>query len=341
MKKKVIGFGLALCMGAAMLLSNMGMGVVNATENTNKTLTQPSTTTASLDNNAKFTVNGKELVVTENLNPNKYPTGFSETKVTCKDKKYKGLKFNKADIYMVCLLNQQSGAAAYYIYKDDTQSVYPFIQIKDGTNYIFALSSEFMDDTQIPDSLQETELEFEKGTVAAYQEASPQNAASYLIYAMNQDGEKNWYEYNSDDKTYSEYTQSSEEVSSDNEEAEESDSNYLGEKYTQLEEKYDKEKTTYRIIIAIMLFLIAVLFVFWINTLLKVRQYKQLDDEEEIMEPEELESEELEEEELEESEEDYDEEEILEEPQEPQEELIQKPKKEYDSEIEVLDLNDL
>ena len=41
-------------------------------------------------NNARFTVNGADLVVTENLNPNKYPKDFTETKVECQGRQYKG-----------------------------------------------------------------------------------------------------------------------------------------------------------------------------------------------------------------------------------------------------------
>ena len=50
-------------------------------------------------------------MVTENLNPNKYPKDFTETKVECQGRQYKGLKFSKADIQLIRLLNQKTGAA--------------------------------------------------------------------------------------------------------------------------------------------------------------------------------------------------------------------------------------
>lgn len=358
MKKKIIGFGLTVCLSTAILFSNMGN--VEATGNSNTTSTQQTQTTDNnnrssssnsssnqtntLANNAKFTVDGKELVITENLNPSKYPTGFSETKVECKGKKYKGLKFDKADISMICLLNQQSGAAAYYIYQDDTESVYPFLRIQDGENFIFALPEE-MADSQAPEGYTAAELELEKGTAEAYQEEGAEDTSVYLLYAMNQDGEKGWYEYQSEEKTYTEYKSDGEEVAevAEGEEEEEiSDTEYLGKQYTQLEEKYKKDKNKYRMIIAILVFMIAVLLVFWINTLLKIRQYKDWEEDEEY---EEDEYEEEGEEEYEEEYYDEDEpEEFLDEPvEEPVQKPVQEPKKkyDYDSDIEVLDLNDL
>ena len=347
MKKKIIGFGLTVCLSTAILFSNMGN--VEATGNSNTTSTQQTQTTDNnnssssssnsssnqtntLANNAKFTVDGKELVITENLNPSKYPTGFSETKVECKGKKYKGLKFDKADISMICLLNQQSGAAAYYIYQDDTESVYPFLRIQDGENFIFALPEE-MADSQAPEGYTAAELEQEEGA---------EDTSVYLLYAMNQDGEKSWYEYQSEEKTYTEYKSDGEEVAEGEEEEEISDTEYLGKQYTQLEEKYKKDKNKYRMIIAILVFMIAVLLVLWINTLLKVRQYKDWEEDEEY---EEDEYEEEGEEEYEEEYYDEDEpEEFLDEPvEEPVQKPVQEPKKkyDYDSDIEVLDLNDL
>lgn len=355
MKKKIIGFGLTVCLSTAILFSNMGN--VEATGNSNTTSTQQTQTTDNnnsssssnsssnqtntLANNAKFTVDGKELVITENLNPSKYPTGFSETKVECKGRKYKGLKFDKADISMICLLNQQSGAAAYYIYQDDTESVYPFLRIQDGENFIFALPEE-MADSQAPEGYTAAELELEKGTAEAYQEEGAENTSVYLLYAMNQDGEKSWYEYQSEEKTYTEYKSDGEEVVEGEEEEEISDTEYLGKQYTQLEEKYKKDKNKYRMIIAILVFMIAVLLVFWINTLLKIRQYKDWEEDEEYDEDE---YEEEGEEEYEEEYYDEDEpEEFLDEPvEEPVQKPVQEPKKkyDYDSDIEVLDLNDL
>ena len=54
-----------------------------------------------------------------------------------------------------------------------------------------------------------------------------------------------------------------------------SDAEYLGKKYTQLEETYKKDKSRYRITIAVMVFVIAVLLVLWINTMLQGRQIRR------------------------------------------------------------------
>lgn len=163
-KKKWLGIGLAVVMGLSIAASDMGIMTAFATGNKTTTTTTANTTA----NNARFTVNGADLVVTENLNPNKYPKDFTETKVECQGRQYKGLKFSKADIKLICLLNQKTGAAAYHIYNDADQSVYPFIRIENGNDYIIAMPQSMMDGAQAPESYAETSMEFEKGTIQVY-----------------------------------------------------------------------------------------------------------------------------------------------------------------------------
>ena len=212
-KKKWLGIGLAVVMGLSVAASDMGIMTAFATGNKATTTTTANTTA----NNARFTVNGADLVVTENLNPNKYPKDFTETKVECQGRQYKGLKFSKADIKLICLLNQKTGAAAYHIYNDADQSVYPFIRIENGNDYIIAMPQSMMDGAQAPESYAETSMEFEKGTIQVYQQ---DGADTCLIYAMNSEGQKGWYEYQTTDKTYQAYEvqSSQEETPADGEE---------------------------------------------------------------------------------------------------------------------------
>lgn len=303
MKKKWLGFGLALLIGTSVAVSDVGMLNVSATGTSNTTgsnTTGSSTTgtsqtgtsqtgtsqggntgqTPSTANNAKFTVDGTELVVTENLNPNKYPKDFTETQVECKGKKYKGLKFNHADLQMICLLNQKTGVAAYHIYRDSDQSVYPFIRIESGNDYIIAMPSFLMDDTQVPSGYTQTELEFEKGKAEVYQ--TQEGGNSYLIYAMDSEGNKSWYEYNSQDKTYQAYQQEEggESAAPKTETEETVEDASANSQYQELEKELKTAKAKYRFIIAVMILIIAVLATLLINTLLKGRRYQDRDEDE-------------------------------------------------------------
>ena len=127
------------------------------------------------------------------------------------------MKFSKADIQLICLLNQKTGAAAYHIYNDADQSVYPFIRIENGNDYIIAMPQSMMDGAQAPESYAETSMEFEKGTIQVYQTG---RCRYRLIYAMNSEGQKGWYEYQTTDKTYQAYEvqSSQEETPADGEE---------------------------------------------------------------------------------------------------------------------------
>lgn len=312
MKKRWLGLGLALLIGTSVAVSDLGTMQVSATrtsDTTGSSTTQTGGSTGnsgtgtgtqssntgtgntgsaySTANNARFTVDGEELVVTENLNPAKYPKDFTETQVECKGKKYKGLKFSKADIQMICLLNQKTGVAAYHIYQDSDQSVYPFIRIEGGNDYIIAMPPFMMEEAQVPSGYAQTELEFEKGKAQVYQ--AQDNADSYLIYAMNSEGNKNWYEYNAQDKTYQTY-QTEEESQGEAVDQEETqtqeaspDTSVDQSQYEELEEKYDKEKSGYRIIIAVLVVIIAFLMILLFNgKLLKKRDDREEEEDEDF-----------------------------------------------------------
>ena len=355
-KKKWLGIGLAVVMGLSVAASDMGIMTAFATGNKATTTTTANTTA----NNARFTVNGADLVVTENLNPNKYPKDFTETKVECQGRQYKGLKFSKADIKLICLLNQKTGAAAYHIYNDADQSVYPFIRIENGNDYIIAMPQSMMDGAQAPESYAETSMEFEKGTIQVYQQ---DGADTCLIYAMNSEGQKGWYEYQTTDKTYQAYEvqSSQEETPEDGEEQQvtdtssESQDNSQSTQYEELKQEMKSMKTKYCMIIAVLIIIIAVLVILLINTLLKgPRNPRDEYDEEEPDEDffdedldQEPEEDFFDEDTDEESDEYYFDEEPDEEPQKeypkaPKNEPQEKPvKKKYESDIEIIDLNDL
>lgn len=346
-KKKWLGIGLALFMGMSVAVSDAGMMSVMATGNK----TTASTTASTTANNARFTVDGADLVITENLNPNKYPKDFTETKVECQGKQYKGLKFSKADIRLICLLNQKTGAAAYHIYNDADQSVYPFIRIENGNDYIIAMPQSMMDGVQAPDGYTQTTLEFEKGKAEVYQQ---EGADTCLIYAMNSEGTKGWYEYQTAEKTYQVYEEQAnqEQTQSDGEEQQVTDNssenqdNSQNTQYEELKKEMKSMKTKYCMIIAVLIIIIAVLIILLINTLLKGPKYPNAEYEDD--EPDEdFFDEDLDGEAEEEFfDEDFDEdlEEDLDEDsgEEPDEEPIKSvPKKKYESDIEIIDLNDL
>lgn len=283
MRKRWLGFGLALLIGISGI-TDLGMAAVSATEASNTTgaASAPSGNAApapSTADNARFTVDGAERVVTENLNPNKYPADFTETQVECKGRKYKGLKSNFSDIQMICLLNRSTGAAAYYIYREEDQSVYPFIKIENGKDYIIAMPESMSGDAQAPAGYVKAELEFEKGKAQVYR--SEENPGVCLIYAMNNEGEKNWYVYNEEEKTYQAYQEEGGDESADQGEDEgekvSEDEAASLQKYVEAEKELRETKAKYRMIIAVMTIIIAILLFFLINTLLRNSQGREAD----------------------------------------------------------------
>lgn len=359
MRKQWLGFGLALLIGMTVAVSDAATAVVSATETSgtdSSTSDQRETPAYSTAGNATFTVDGAECVVTENLNPNKYPVDFTETQVECKGRSYKGLKSDVSDIEMICLLNQSTGTAAYYIYRDADQSVYPFIKIENGNDYIIAMPEYLTEDTQVPAGYTQTELEFEKGKAQVYQ--SEDAPGAYLIYAMDSTGQKNWYEYHTEDKTYREYvSEPQQETGKDTVTGKTTgdvsdEAAAYAKKYEEMKKELKATKEKYSIVIAVMVILIVVLLFLLVNTILKDRTGRQ--GREDVNDRrsrrgfresyEQSRSQEDEEDLFGEFEEETEIADMMEEEIPPQEEkTVQSGKKtkNYESGIEILDLNDL
>lgn len=152
-----------------------------------------------------FEQGGVSLYVKETPD-NKIPTGFVEkTIILSGGKEVLGLSFEKAALTVLYLENDNK-VGGLYIYNAADNSIYPFVKLSAEESYVIVLMPE---DVAAPEGYVACTLSIEgKGVVNAFQLQSARDvdmADFYLVYCINHNGTKGWYQYDSVERTFQRY----------------------------------------------------------------------------------------------------------------------------------------
>ena len=176
--------------------------------------------------------NGEQLQPVENIPTESIPTAFESTLLVVNGQQMTGLSFTKGDL-KVLYLNNTNNAGSLYVYDEAQQTIYPFIKLKSERSYVMILLPDEQN-APAPEGFESCTFSIEgKGLVSAYQlkektttgtealedtteawnifapetlvAAEPKASDFYLIYCMNDQGEKGWYMYDSVEETYQRY----------------------------------------------------------------------------------------------------------------------------------------
>lgn len=146
----------------------------------------------------KIQINGTDNTIYEGFADEEVPTGFTRTKLMYNEREYEGL-INQSETMRLMGLRSEAGTA-FYIYNQENQEFYPFVQIQIAEGkYIVPLPlnaevETFKDSEKVSLTLQGQTIE----TWKLDEEFS-------VAYVMNQDGEECLYRYDSVDGTFQRY----------------------------------------------------------------------------------------------------------------------------------------
>ena len=235
------------------------------------TTTEPSeddgegeTTTVSEDD---VLVNNMYYRISGDFSETDLPVDFVEATVNYHGKEYKGASFTKGTLSLLYLTDPgvSEGTGSFFIYDETRDAFYNFARMSFGTSYVIALQAPV--DVTIPDNYFQTSFTLADGTttVTAYQPMTEEETVNefYLFYGVNHNGVEGWYQYDTAEGTY----QRSVEAFADVEEDSDTDTTYLQDSYNTLSEKYKKEKSFSRNVMAILGLTVAVLIIIIINML--------------------------------------------------------------------------
>lgn len=296
-------------------------------------------------------VNGNAYQISEDFKDADIPVDFTESEINYHGNQYKGVTYTKGALNLLWMVPQNMAeddkkTGKFFIYDETRDNVYPFVRFTNGENYVIALASPV--DFTMPETYLQTSLAVdEENTIIAYQKMAESESEIvsefYVFYGVNHEGTENWYQYDAMEETYQRLSTA---IAEEEDGAVTEDMAYLQEEYTALSEKYAAEKAYARNMMAVLVFIIAVLVIVIIN-LFVYKFRKQQTDEffENGLEDDELPEEELPEEEMPDEESEPEEEAPDEDSME--EELPEEEADERDDassasdDLEIIDFNDL
>ena len=130
--------------------------------------------------------------------------GFDVTHLDIQGIDSRVLKHNKLDLYVVRLRSDNGSYRDNFVYNPDTGNVIPYVKMKSGTDKVILIEPD--EGIYIPTRYSYVDMPWgPKYTIPAYKhviidgvDEIPDDSNLYLIYGINQDGEKAWYSYDYD-----------------------------------------------------------------------------------------------------------------------------------------------
>ncbi len=148
-------------------------------------------------------VDGLQYKITSGFSDAVIPTGFARSEMTfegetCEAVTQQAGKGESA-VYLTPL---NEGEPSFFLYNSDNGSFIPFEEVEIATDrYVVVLRDD--GSVKLPESYKETKLTLNGKEFTAWQD--PTKAEYYVIYALNADGDKVMYQYDTVDGTYQRY----------------------------------------------------------------------------------------------------------------------------------------
>ena len=228
---------------------------------------------------AEVVINDTAYHISDSFTEEQIPADFTEAAVQFRGTECRGLSFNKGMISLIYLEtdNVDSTIGRFFIYDETRDVVYDFMKFTAGeSSYVIPLLAPL--DSVLPDSYVQVSLQMPESTVmTAYQlpAAEGEEASDfYVFYAVNQDGTEGWYQYDAAEGTY-------QRVNGNITETADSSSDDLAElqsEYDELSRKYKDAKSFFRNMIAVLIFVLAIVVVIILNIVLFGRKKKGKDE---------------------------------------------------------------
>ncbi len=217
------------------------------------------------------------------------PEGFEEDEITYSGYAVKVVR-NENGLTLAYMTDREGNNGQFYIYDEDSQkfSYYTGIPATAGTFYILSIPDDF-DDT----GLVKMSLSINGNTFDAYQLSDSQaDGIVCLVYAVNEEGVKGFYRFDTELRTFVRYYADLKGAASDTDpDANEStssntsDADAIRQQYEELAEQYTSESWLKFYIIVALIVLAVILFIFVIILAMKLRkiynEYDFIDEEEE------------------------------------------------------------
>lgn len=162
-------------------------------------------------------VNGTAYILTDNFPEGDIPNGYERTSVSLDGQDRQMVMNANNGVTLGYLLNGDAGSFYLYNAENATFSPYEELMISDKTSIILLSDTSAV---SLPSEYKEAELTLDDKTFPVWQKSGEEQY--YLLYAMNSNGENDYYRYDAEENTYQRFEPES------GEEKEEKTSGLLG-----------------------------------------------------------------------------------------------------------------
>lgn len=158
-------------------------------------------------------VNGKKYVVGSEFSEELIPDGFKKGEMTFEGSKYTVITQEASGINAMYLTEKSSGDSDFFLYNSDDGSFSTFEEVEIAKDrYIIPLMNDGK--LKLSSRYQKTTLTLNGKEFDTWQDTK--DAEYYIVYALNSDGEKTTYRYDTTDGTYQKYSPESQGTTSGN-----------------------------------------------------------------------------------------------------------------------------
>lgn len=147
-----------------------------------------------------YEINGSNWGISTEIKEEEVLQDFTLSSILIDNLEYPCLSFNNGSLDLIKMVSEDGLNTGFFVYDKDQGAIYPFAKISGEEHYVIILMPDAAD---VPSDYAEVTLAIEgKADVTAYQKADDE---LYLIYCINDRGEKGWYQYDPVEETYIRY----------------------------------------------------------------------------------------------------------------------------------------
>lgn len=147
-----------------------------------------------------YEINGSNWSIAVDITEEEVLQDFTLSSILIDNIEYPSLSFNNGSLDLIKMVSEDGLNTGFFVYDREQGAIYPFVKISGEEHYVIILMPDVAD---VPDDYAEVTLSIEgKADVTAYQKTDDE---LYLIYCINDRGDKGWYQYDPVEGTYIRY----------------------------------------------------------------------------------------------------------------------------------------
>lgn len=151
-----------------------------------------------VDDAIKITLNEEELFMWVELKTVKLPDGFKITTVEYNGEDVEMATSESTGLILAYLTDEEGKNGRFFVFNSTNNKLHPYITFNARNTFTFLWADSSV---VIPDGYVEVELTINDHIVQAWQKESGENPDFYLVYALNSEGEKGLYYFDSVENT--------------------------------------------------------------------------------------------------------------------------------------------